>query len=90
MGCRYDEVRDLYLDQLAVAWMDCTATETIRVKVEEKIDSFSEGDLEYATEILSTLWEVANKDEDAQAPSNTTPAVSLTWFCLLTGSLPFK
>ena len=78
MGCRYDEVRNLYLDQLAVAWMDCATTETIRAKVEEKIDSFSEGDLEYATEIVSTLWEVANKDGDAQAPSNTTPAVSST------------
>ena len=76
MKCRYDEVRNLYIDQLAVAWMDCGTTETTRAKVEEKIDSFSEGDLEHATEILSRLWEIASKDADVKAPSNTTPAVS--------------
>ena len=86
MKCRYDEVRNLYLDQLAVAWMDCAMTETTRAKVEEKIDSFSEGDLEHATEILSTLWEIASKDGDVQVPSNATPAVSSTQLTFTRGA----
>ena len=50
--------------------------EATRTRVEEKIDSFVEGDLEHAAETLSAFWEVANKDGDVKAPSNTTTAVS--------------
>ena len=81
--CRYDEVRNLYLEQLAFVWMDDSTTEATRAKVEEKIDSFVEGDLEYATEALSALWEIANKDGDVKAPSSTTPAVSLSQPCVV-------
>lgn len=56
----------------------------IRASVDEKIDSFAQGDLEHATEILSALWEVANKDGDITAPSNASPAVSLFRFYLST------
>ena len=50
--------------------------EATRTRVEEKIDSFVEGDLEHAAETLSAFWEVANKDGDVKAPSNTTTVVS--------------
>ena len=51
-------------------------TEASWARVDEKIDSFYEGDLEHATDVLSALWDVVNKDEDITAPSNTPPAVS--------------
>jgi hypothetical protein len=60
--------------------MEDATTESTRINVDKKIDSFVEGDLEYATEMLSALWEIANKDGDIAAPSNTTPAVSRSGF----------
>ena len=51
-------------------------TEATRVGVEEKMISFAKGDLEHAGEILSALWEIANKDGDAELPGGTSPTVS--------------
>jgi len=56
--------------------MEDSTTEEIWVRVDEKIDSFYEGDLEYATEVLSALWEIVNKGGDIVGPSSATPAVS--------------
>ena len=75
-GCRYDDLRNLYIEQLASVWMEDSTTETTRASVDKKIDSFVEGDLEHATDLLSALWEIVNKDGDIKAPSNTSPAVS--------------
>jgi len=80
---RYDEIRSLYINQLAFAWKDASTAETTRASVNKKIDSFVEGDLEHATEMLCALWEIANKDGGIGAPSNTPPAVSPFRFCLL-------
>ena len=52
------------------------STETTRASVNKKIESFTEGDLDHATEIISALWEIANKDGDVKAPANASPAVS--------------
>jgi hypothetical protein len=82
-GHRYDEIRSLYVDQLASVWMGDSTTVTTRVSVDKKIDSFVEGDLEHATEMLSALWEIVNKDGDITAPSNTSSTVSPFQFCLL-------
>ena len=84
-GRRYDEIRSLYVDQLASAWIEDSMTEEIRASVDRKIDSFIEGDLEHATETFSTLWEIAYKDGYTAAPSNASPAVSPFRFCLLSG-----
>jgi len=56
--------------------MEDSTTETTRVSVDKKIDSFVEGDLEHATEVLSALWEIVNKDGDIMAPSSTPLSVS--------------
>lgn len=54
--------------------MEDSTTEATRASVDEKIDSFAEGDLEHATEILSALWEIVNNDGDITAPSSTPPS----------------
>jgi len=72
---RYDEIRDLYTNQLASVWMEDSTTEETRARIEEKIDSFYEGDLEHATEVLSALWEIVNKDGNIAAPSKSSPSV---------------
>jgi hypothetical protein len=74
-GSRYAEIRDLYVGQLAHAWVT-DSTEATRTNVEKKIDSFGEGDLEHATEMLASLWKIANKDGNVAAPQNAIPAVS--------------
>jgi len=56
--------------------MEDSTTETTRVSFEKKIDSFAEGDLEYATEVLSALWEIVNDDGEIEAPSSTPSIVS--------------
>ena len=68
-------MRSLYVNQLASAWMEDSTTETTRASFDRKIDSFFRGELEHATEMLSNLWEIVNKDGDIQAPSDTSPAV---------------
>ena len=56
--------------------MEDSTTEATRVNVEEKMASFAKGDLEHAGEILSALWEIANKDGDAELPEVTSSTVS--------------
>ena len=60
--------------------MEDSTTEVTRVSVEEKMDSFAKGELEHAGEILSALWEIAIKDEDAEPPEDTSSTVSPFWF----------
>jgi len=50
------------------------STEATRLSADEKIDSFAEGDLEHATEVLSSLWEIVNKDGDITVPPNSPPS----------------
>jgi len=56
--------------------MEDSTTEATRVSFEKKIDSFVEGDLEHATEVLSALWEIVNGDEEIKAPSGILFSVS--------------
>ena len=74
---RYEEMKDLYVNQLATVWINDSTAETTRVSFDKKIDSFVKGDVEHAAEMLSALWDIMNKDGDIIAPSNTSPAVSL-------------
>jgi len=79
---RYDEIRGLYVDQLARVWME-DSTETTNASINKRVDSFAEGDLEYAAETLSALWEIANQDGDVKALANTSQTVSPFWLRLL-------
>ena len=83
-GCRYDEIRGLYVEQLAYIWVE-DWTGATRTRIEEKIDSFIQGDLEYATETVSALWGVIRKDGDIEAPG-TPFAVSLLRVSILSRS----
>ena len=75
-------MRCLYTNQLASVWMN-DSTRSTRASFDKKIDSFVKGELEYAKEMLSALWEIVNKDGDITAPSYASPAVSLSHPCLL-------
>ena len=79
---RYDEIKSLYINQLASVWMEDSTTEATQASVEKKIDSFVEEGFEHATEMLSTLWEIVNKDGDIKAPENTSSAVRRLQLCL--------
>ena len=73
---RYDQIRDLYANQLASVWIG-DSTESTRVSFDKKIDSFVEGELEHVAEMFSTVWEVINKSGGITAPSNFRPVVSV-------------
>ena len=68
---RYDEIRSLYIDQLTSVWVNNSMTEEIRASFRNKVNSFTQGELKHATEMLSTLWGVINRDGEIKAPSNT-------------------
>jgi len=72
---RHDEIRSLYIDRLASVLVEDSTAETTHVSVDKKIDSFVEGDLQHAAEILSALWEIASKVGGNKTASNT-PTVS--------------
>jgi len=74
---RYDEIRSLYIDQLVSVCVNNSTAEKTRASLDDKVDSFAKGELEHATEMLSTFWEVINRDGEFKPPSNTLPAVSL-------------
>ena len=80
-GCRYDEIRGLYVEQLALIWVE-DWSEATHASIEKKIDSFVEGDLEHATETISGLWGVVKRDGDIEAPPSTSSAVSLLRVCI--------
>ena len=80
---RYDEMRSLYVNQLASVWMNDSTTETTRTSFNKEIDNFVNGKLEHASEMLSALLEIVSKDGDINAPSGASPAVSPFQSCLL-------
>ena len=80
--CRYDEIRNLYVEQLAYVWVQ-DWTEDTRTSIEKKLDSFVEGNLEHATGMVSALWGVLKKDGEIMGPSSTLPAVRLLWVWIL-------
>ena len=73
---RHDEIRNLYIEQLTYVWVEDSTTEATRASVEKKIDDFVEEGLEHATEMLSALWEIVNKEGDVTAPADASPTVS--------------
>ena len=81
-GNRHDEIRNLYIQQLAYIWVEDSTTEATRAGVEKKIDSFVEEGIEHATEMLSALWEIVNKDGDIKAPENASSTVRQFQLCL--------
>ena len=48
--------------------MEDSTTEATRASVDKMIDSFVDGELEHATEMLSTLWDILTTDGDIKAP----------------------
>ena len=81
--CRYDEIRKIYVEQLAFIWVEDSTTENTRTRVEKRVCSFVEGDIDHAVETLAALWEIASNDEDVTSPANTPLVVSSFLFCLL-------
>ena len=58
----------MYVERLAFAWMEDSTAEATQSSFERKLDSFVEGDLEHATEVLSALWKIVNKEGEINVP----------------------
>ena len=81
--CRYNEIRNLFIERPASSWMEDSTGQKIRADVETKIKSFANGDLEHATEVLSALWEIANNDRIIKNPSDAGRIVNPYRLCFL-------
>jgi hypothetical protein len=57
--------------------MEDSTMAATRASVNKKVHCFAQGDLKHATEVLSTLWEIANKGGSVEPPTKASPAVSL-------------
>jgi hypothetical protein len=66
----------MYAEHLVSVWMKNSTAKMTRVGVEEKIRLFVTGDLEYATDALSAVWEIASKDGEIPTRESTLPSVS--------------
>jgi hypothetical protein len=53
--------------------MEDSTAEKTRASVKTKIKTFAKGDLEHATETLSALWEIANRDKGVTAHLDSPP-----------------
>ena len=77
-GRRYDEVRNLYIEQLAFRLVDYSTASTTRSMVKTKIASFVEGNLGHASEVLCALLEIGAGDREITAPKRPPSKVSFT------------
>ena len=68
---RYDEIRDLYIKQLAFTWMEDSTTEATRASANEQIDIFAKEAPERAAEIALALLKIAEEDGDTTSPAHT-------------------
>lgn len=78
MSYRYDEIRHLYVEQLAFTWM-MDSMKVARASF-QKIKNYAKGDSEHAAEMLSELWEIASRDEDPTAPAGANPVQVVSLF----------
>lgn len=83
--CRHDDIRSLYVKQLAYIWVE-DPTEVILTRIQEKIDRFVRGDLDHAAETVSALWKVIHEDGEIKAPSGPSSTVGPLWVCIPHGS----
>ena len=79
-GCRYDEVRNLYIQQIAFAWLEDSTAGATRASVDKQIGIIAQGGLAHGREVVFELLKIANGDDDVTSPANTASAVSPSQF----------
>ena len=87
MRFRYDEVRDMYIKQLAFTLIEDSTTGVTCARVKKKLEEFAGEEFEHATEVGFALLKIANEDGDVTSPADAPLAVSLTKFHLLLGMI---
>ena len=73
---RYEEVRITQVEHLVFSrfGVDKEATENLYKEIDEKIDAYASGNLEYAAEVISLLWKFSRKRGTIPlAPENSIP-----------------
>jgi len=75
------------VNHLLDVWLSGSEGEskTVREKLDEKIDSYAAGELEYAADTILSIWEVSNQEatapKEGPAPSNpAAPSWFTSWF----------
>ena len=61
---RYDEIRAMQVIHLVSVWLsDKEESATVHKKLDEKIDKYAAGELEYAAGAISSIWDLSRKME---------------------------
>ena len=79
---RYHEIKNLYVQQLALSWVDSITSKTC-TDIKDKVDGFVERDPEHTREVLTALLEIGSKEGNIPDPADTSSPVSLTQRCFL-------
>ena len=77
---RYDEIRNLCMGQLTFVLTEDATMEATRARIDEEIDSFYQGNLEHAAEVLSALWEIVNRGGNTTGPPSVSPPQAVSRF----------
>lgn len=64
-GCRYDEIRSIQVIHLLSIWLSGGGEESklLHKKLDEKIDNYAAGELDHAAGAISSIWDLARKNE---------------------------
>jgi len=80
---RYQEVRTVQVIHLASVWFRGgeESAERLGERIDEKVDSYANGELDHAMEAMTFLWELSRKGDESSVPSpipvlEATPPVS--------------
>ena len=79
--CRYEEIRNMCLKQLALNWKENSTAAATRASVNKQLDTFTKEAPEQAMEIVLALLQVADEDDRVRSHVVTQPSfVSSTGF----------
>ena len=74
---RYEEVRSIQVNHLVSLWFgeDKECVEGLGERIDEKVDSYANGELDHAMEAMTLLWELLRGGESSppipEAPTSS-------------------
>lgn len=72
---RYTEIKTAQVNHLLAIWLSGSGEEpeTVREKLDEKIDSYAAGELEHAVDVISSIWKISNQDKPVPSDPTSHP-----------------
>jgi len=76
---RHEEVRTIQVNYLVSVWFgeDGKPVEGLGEKIDEKVDSYANGESDHAMETMALLWEILRGGEGSPPNLETSPSSSV-------------